>query len=209
MTRIFLLDDHHIVRDGLRSVLEAAGHEVVGDAAVACGVIESLRQLCVEVLILDIHLKGESGLELLQSIRAAQLNTKVLILSMSAEPRHVSEALRLGAMAFVLKGSPASELLNAITTIQQGTNFLSPQVEHVTLNPANSFNQNPLAILSTRELEILKLVVSGRTSASIANDLGLSPKTVDTYRSRIMTKLDLKDIPSLVRLAIQCDLIQL
>jgi two-component system invasion response regulator UvrY len=209
MTRIFLLDDHHIVRDGLRSVLEAAGHVVVGDAAVACGVIESLRYLNVEVLILDIHLKGESGLELLQSIGAAQLNTKVLILSMSAEPRHVSEAMRLGAMAFVLKGSPASELLNAIVSIQQGTRFLSPQVEHVALNLANSLDKNPLSILSTRELEILKLVVSGRTSASIATDLGLSPKTVDTYRSRIMTKLDLKDIPALVRLAIQYDLIQL
>lgn len=208
MTRIFLLDDHHIVRDGLRSVLEAAGHEVVGDAAVACGVIESLRQLCVEVLILDIHLKGESGLELLQSIRAGQLNTKVLILSMSAEPRHVSEALRLGAMAYVLKGSPASELLNAITTIQQGTHFLSPQIENATLN-SDGFNKNPLSVLSRRELEILKFVVTGQTSASIANNLGLSPKTVDTYRSRLMSKLDVKDIPSLVRLSIQHGLISI
>lgn len=210
MTRIFLLDDHHIVRVGLCSVLQAAGHDVVGDSAVSNGAIEAMIERRAEVLLLDIHLKSESGLCLLQQMQAQRLSIQTVVLSMSAQPRHVADAIKLGALGYVLKGSPSSELLDAIRAVVAGQIFFGAQVDPPGFETGSLLrSKTPLSQLSTRELEILKMVVSGMTSAAIASTLALSPKTVDTYRSRLMTKLEIRDLPSLVRFSIQWGLIDL
>ncbi len=210
MTKLFLIDDHHMVRDGLRSVLQAAGHAVLGDADVAEGAIDCMLALGVEVLVLDIHLQSSSGLMVLQQIQERQLPIHTVVLTMSAQPHHISEALRMGALGYVLKGSPSRELLLAIEAVASGRRFLGPQVHGLIAHSVTDSNQDsPVAKLSAREMQILEMVVRGRTSAAIAVQLSLSPKTVETYRSRLMAKLGLTDLPSLVRFAIRWGLIEM
>jgi DNA-binding NarL/FixJ family response regulator len=207
MSRVFLLDDHHIVRDGLRSVLMAAGHDVVGDTNVAEGALDQMVLRKVEVLILDIHLQLGTGLQVQKDIVRQNLDIRTVVLTMSAQPRHVTEALQMGALGYVLKGSPASELLQAIASVQMGRRFLGEGV--IILGSETGLASSPLTQLSSRELQILNLVVRGKTSAAIAAHLALSPKTVETYRSRLMTKLGIHDIPALVRFAIVWGLLEM
>ncbi len=208
MTRLFLLDDHQMVREGLRSVLQASGHVVVGDCDCAQGITDLLLSSQAEVLILDIHLESGSGLTVLQTLGDLKLPVRTVVLTMSAQPRHVSEALRLGALGYVLKGSPSSDLLQAIEAVSAGQKYLSKAVRALAQEPsANVVQGNPLGRLSVRELQILEMVIRGSTSATIAVSLSLSPKTVETYRSRLMTKLDIPDLPNLVRFAIRWGLL--
>jgi len=210
MTQLFLIDDHHMVRDGLRSVLQAAGHTVLGDADAPEGAIDTMLSLGVEVLVLDIHLQSHSGLMVLQQIQERKLAIRTVVLTMSAQPHHISEALRMGALGYVLKGSPSSELLLAIDAVAQGHRFLGHQVDGlISHSVSDPSHDSPVAKLSARETQILAMVVRGRTSAAIALQLSLSPKTVETYRSRLMAKLGITDLPSLVRFAIQWGLIEM
>ena len=204
MTKIFLLDDHQMVREGLRAVLQSAGHEVVGESDVTDGLIPKLKASGVEVLVLDVNLKGASGLAALRALQFECPDIRTVVLSMSSQPSHISEALRFGALGYVLKGSPSSELLKAISAISHGRQFLGDQVQQLKLGAGTARPQtNHAKQLSRREIQILQMVVTGKTSAAIANILKLSPKTVETYRSRLMTKLGLHDVPALVRFALQ------
>jgi two-component system, NarL family, invasion response regulator UvrY len=204
MTKIFLLDDHPMIREGLRAVLQSSGHEVVGESDVTEGLVSKLKITGVEVLVLDVNLKNASGLAVLRTLQLECPDIRTVVLSMSSQPSHISEALRCGALGYVLKGSPSSELLLAITVISAGKQFLGDQVRQLQLGTGIASPQaNPADQLSKRELQILKMVVTGKTSAAIAVILKLSPKTVETYRSRLMTKLGLHDVPALVRFALQ------
>lgn len=208
MTRIFLLDDHEMVREGLRAVLQAAGHSVVGEAAITEGLADRLLEVQAEVLILDLHLQGVSGLSVLQSIQKRCSGLRTVVLSMSSQASQISEALRLGALGYVLKGSPSVDLLKAIEAVISGNQYLGENVKRQVGALTNTKRTtSPIEQLSTREKQILELVVRGRTSASIAISLELSPKTVETYRSRMMTKLGINDLPSLVRFSIQWGLV--
>jgi two-component system, NarL family, invasion response regulator UvrY len=120
MTEIYLVDDHAMLRDGLRSLLEAAGHQVVGESAGPTQALADLVRLRPALLLLDLHLCDRSGLELLAELRQRKLSTRTLVLTMSAQPRHVAEAMRLGAAGYVLKGASAHELLEAIGRVMQG-----------------------------------------------------------------------------------------
>ncbi len=203
MTRLFLVEDHELVREGIRAVLEAAGHQVVGEAdeptAAQAGILRSRPEL----LLLDLHLGSRSGFELLEQLRERQLQLKVIVLTMSDQPRHVSEARRLGVMAYVRKGSPSRELLAAVEAVSRSAapwgDMAWPGADE-----AAAYGD-----LSARERQVLAMVARGMTSAAIGEALHLSPKTVDTYRSRLMTKLDLPDVPAVVRWAIREGLIGL
>jgi two-component system, NarL family, invasion response regulator UvrY len=204
MTRIYLVDDHAIVREGLRAVLVNHGHHVVGEAADVPSAIEGILQLQPEVVLLDLGLQGRSGLDLIARLQQRQLDVKVVMLTMSSQPRHVSEAWRLGAKAYVLKGSHSSTVLQAIAAAHNGVRFLDPAL--ATLNGdlvSGSTAEDKLAGLSLREREVMLMVVNGLSSAAIGAQLNLSPKTVDTYRSRLMQKLGVGDVTSLVRLAVR------
>ena len=209
MTRLYLLDDHAILREGLRAVLEGAGHDVVGESDEPTHALAELAALQPDVLLLDLGLGERSGFEVLAGITARALPVRVLVLTMSAQPRHVAEALRLGASGYVLKGSPSPDLLRAIDDLQRGRRHLGPEVADLALRglQEDASADDPLAALSPRERQIMLLVVRGRTSAEIGTALHLSPKTVDTYRSRLMAKLGVANLPALVRLAVRSGLL--
>lgn len=204
MSRIFLVDDHTMVREGLRSVLEKAGHQVVGEDADPHAALAALVQLAPDILLLDLNLHGSSGLMLLLELQRRKLALPTIVLTMSAHPHQVSEALRMGALGYVLKGSSASELLHAIDLVRQGQRFLGEGVMAVRHAGAELLTlDDPLGLLTTRERQIMEQVARGQTSAAIAKQLNLSPKTVETYRSRLMRKLGVNNLPGLVRFAVQ------
>lgn len=210
MSDIYLVDDHALMRDGLRVVLEHGGHRVVGESGDVDQALVDIPRLTPAVVLVDLSLDHRSGLELLEQLPARTPFTRYIVLTMLAQPGHVVEALRLGASGYVLKGSPAAEVLNAVAQVCQGRRYLGPGVQELAdralmAPPAGGL----VGVLSTRERQIVALVVRGRSSAAIGELLHLSPKTVDTYRSRIMAKLEVSDVPALVRLAIREGLIGL
>jgi DNA-binding NarL/FixJ family response regulator len=207
MTRLYLVDDHQIMREGLRSLLEAGGHEVVGESADPTQALADLLRLRPEVLLLDLNLGGRSGFELLAELERRHLPIRSVVLTMSAQPRHVAESLRMGASGYVLKGSAGSDLMSAIDAAVQGRKHLGAEVAELALQVFMQQERHPLGALSPRERQIITMVVNGQSSAEIGLALHLSPKTVATYRSRLMGKLGVSDVPGLVRLAIRHKLI--
>lgn len=210
MSRIYLIDDHAIVRDGLRVVLETAGHEVVGEAAGPTPALADLGRLLPDVVLLDLRLGQRSGFELLEELNKRGLQLRVIVLTMSDQPRHVAEALRLGAWGYLLKGSASSEVLQAVKAVAAGERFLSPQAAEFAASVLTSGAARPDEdALSPRERQILVMVAQGATSSAIGEALHLSPKSVDTYRSRLMKKLGINDIAALVKWALREGLISL
>ena len=209
MTRVYLVDDQIILRDGLHALLETAGHQVVGQSSDPTQAIVEAQQQQAQVMLLDLGLGERSGFEVLQELKKRASPVRVLVLTMSAQPRHVAEAVRLGAAGYLLKDSGAAELLLAIDTVANGRRYFGPQVAHLALQALNSdAPADPFAILSARERQIVTMVVNGLRSAAIGTQLHLSSKTVDTYRSRIMAKLNVSGVTSLVRLAVSEGLVE-
>lgn len=207
MSRVYLVDDHAMVRDGMRAVLEASHHQVVGEASDPTLALADLLRLAADIVLLDLNLGDRSGLELLAALQPRDLPVRCIVLTMSAQPRHVAEALRLGAYGYVLKGSPAREVLAAIDEVLQGRRFLGQQVGDLAVKVLSGSSAGALDELSPREQQIVAMVVRGQSSAAIGQALHLSPKTVDTYRSRAMAKVGAPDVPALVRWAIRAGLI--
>jgi two-component system, NarL family, invasion response regulator UvrY len=205
---IYLVDDHALMRDGLRAVLEDAGHRVVGEADQPTPALADIIRLLPSLLLLDLHLGQRSGFELLEQIQQRKLAVKTIMLTMSAQARHVADAMRLGAAGYVLKGSSADEVLRAIEAVMAGKRYLGQEAAQLAVQGlTESSTSEALASLSAREHQVLLMVVRGQTSAVIAETLHLSPKTVESYRSRLMAKLGVADVTGLVRLAIRENLI--
>lgn len=208
MSAIYLLDDHTIVRDGLRAMLETAGYRVAGESGNPTVALAEVVQHPPDLLLVDIGLGSRSGFELLADVQARQLPVRSLVLTMSAQPHHVAQALRLGAMGYLLKGAPRAELLRAVQAVLRGQRYLgSGLAALVEQLPGSAPEADLLAGLSPRECQIITLVVGGCTSREIGRQLHLSHKTVDTYRGRLMSKLGVGDITALVRFAIRNGLI--
>jgi two-component system invasion response regulator UvrY len=207
MTRLYLLDDHTIVREGLRAVLEAAGLSVVGESDNVATALADIERLLPDVVLLDLGLRDRSGLDLLQQLTDKSIPTRVLVLTVSERPWHVSEAVRLGAAGYLLKGSSAEEVIAAIDEVVAGRTHFSGVVAARAVEAAGGERVDPMASLSARERQIMRMVVSGMSSAAIAGELHLSPKTVDTYRSRLMAKLGVHDVANLVRVAVRLGVI--
>lgn len=206
---VFLADDHGVVRDGLRLLLETVSDfQVLGEAHNGREAVSKIIQKCPDIAIVDITMPELNGIEATRQIRQHCPTTQVIILSMHISSGHIARALQAGAKGYVLKSSAGAEVVDAIRTVQAGRRYLSQKVSNHMIDDylkqleANE-TESPLARLSPRELEILQLVVEGKSSVQIADILSLSPKTVDTYRSRLMQKLGLEDMPSLVKFAIQ------
>jgi DNA-binding NarL/FixJ family response regulator len=208
---IFIADDHAIVREGLVHLLTLQGDlQVVGSAADGREAVNQVVRLQPDVVVLDIHMPDMNGIEATRQLSAKLPSAAVVILSMHASPEHVFHALEAGARAYLQKESAAQELVEAVRSVHAGRRYLSPRIaalvaEHVGRRPISA----PLQQLSRREREILQLVVEGHTSARIGQRLNLSPKTVDTYRSRMMQKLGIDDVTGLVKFAIRQGLITL
>ena len=208
MTRIYLIDDHPIVRAGLRALLESAGHMIVGEGADITQALSEVNRIDPDVVLLDLHLDGRSGFEVLAELQRRNQSSRVIVLSMSDQPRNVAEALRMGASGYVLKGSASVELLAAVEAVALGRRYLSAGLTDIAVQGLTA-NADKGSTLSPRERQILVMVARGKSSAAIGEELHLSPKTVDTYRSRLMAKLELADVPALVRWALREKLIDL
>ncbi len=206
---VVLADDHTIVRDGLRYLLEAQPDiKVVGDAADGRKAVKLVSKLRPDVAIIDITMPALNGIDATSQIRQLCPETAVIILSMHANARHIARALDAGAQGYLIKESAGTEVVEAVRAVVDGHHFLSQTVSDTIIADYVSQRRfreqrSPLESLSAREREVLQLVVEGKSSVEIAGILNLSPKTVESYRSRLMKKLDISDIPSLVKFAIQ------
>jgi DNA-binding NarL/FixJ family response regulator len=212
---VLIADDHAVVRDGLRYMLDAQ-HDihVIGDAANGREAVEKVVQLQPEIILIDINMAELNGIEAAVQIREKLPSTKVIILSMYASSEHIFRALKAGVRGYLLKESAGVEVIEAVRTVAAGQRYLSEKISEKVIDDYirqrdHAVSTNPLEILSPREREVLQLVVEGKSSADIAEILYLSPKTIETYRSRLMRKLELKDLSALVKFAIQHGLTEL
>lgn len=204
MTTLYIVDDHLMVREGLRAVLQAAGHNVVGETADPTTAVSDITRIDPQVLLLDLSLGGRSGFEVLAELQRRGTAVRTIVLTMSAQPQHVAEALRLGAAGYVLKGASSSEVLRAIEVVVMGRRYLGQEVADLAVQAlTGEADADPFGALSPRERQIVVMVVQGQSSAAIGRELHLSPKTVDTYRSRLMAKLGTANVTALVRLAMR------
>jgi DNA-binding NarL/FixJ family response regulator len=205
---VVLADDHAVVRDGLRLILESSGDiSVVGEAADGRAAVKAVQSLHPDIAVIDLSMPELNGAEAARQIRERSPGTRIVILSMHATSEHIYQALEAGALAYVLKDSAGKEVLEAVRAAFQGERFLSKRITETMLEDyvrrrQTAPEQSPLERLSAREREVLQLVVEGRTSVEIGEKIHLSPKTVDSYRSRLMHKLEIHDVASLVRFAI-------
>jgi DNA-binding NarL/FixJ family response regulator len=215
MIRAVIADDHHLVRQGIRALLEKAGDiEVVGEAADGQQAIELVQHLLPDVLVIDIAMPRLNGVEAVARIRALGVKTRALILSMYSDETLVRQALRNGASGYLLKRAISEELLLAVRAVSRGEAFLSPEVSGPLLaklldGQPDSADADPLSRLTPREREVLQLVAEGNTNGEIAQSLNLSEKTVEKHRASLMAKLCLHDTAGLVRAAIRLGLIHL
>lgn len=204
--RVLIIDDHAVVRDGLTALLHAQPDiEVVGSFGEARDGLQAAAQLDPGVVILDIAMPRLNGIEAARLFQEDYPNVSILMLSMYADTEHVYQALRAGANGYVLKESAASEVVTAVRALYSGGRYMSERIGGWVLDDYlhGRAGDDPLDRLSARERQVMQQVVEGRTSAEIAALLNLSPKSVDTYRSRMMSKLSLEDLPSLVKFAIR------
>lgn len=215
-TRVVLADDHAIVRRGIMSVLSRLGDVVVvGEAADGSKALDMCLQTRPDIVILDITMPEMNGIVAAKAIRELCPDTSIIILSMHVEDDIVVEALRSGAAGYVLKEGLLDELTEAVRVVGEGGTYLSPEIASVLVRKlldrdgASSRDRAPLDILSVREMQVLQMLSEGKTTKEIASQLGLSPKTVDNHKANIMKKLEIYDVPTLVRFALKTGITKL
>ena len=213
--RVLLADDHVLVRAGIRALLEALpGLQIVGEFSDGRAALEGLLKDRPDVAFLDIAMPGLNGIEVAERAAREVPSTRVVMLSMHNTSSHVVRALRAGAAGYLLKDAAADELPVLLRAVANGETYLSPAIaKHVvdgflqrnTTEPEAA--DNPVEILTPRQREILQLVAEGRSTKEVATLLTLSIKTVEAHRSQIMDRLDIHDLPGLVRFAIRTGLV--
>lgn len=202
---VLIVDDHAVMAEGLRSLIDAQTDLAVM-ACVTDGreALRKVSELMPDVVVMDVAMPELNGIEATHLIHARVPATQVLILSMHSNQEYVLRALQAGARGYVLKKNAANEVLTAIRAVHAGRRFLSRQItESVIDDYIRGSNDNLLDALSSRERQVLQLLVESKSTLVIAESLSLSPKTVETYRGRIMQKLGIDDMPGLVKFAIQ------
>lgn len=205
---IFLADDHAVLRDGVKLLLEMQpDFKVIGEAGNGRDAVKQVSELRPDVVILDILMPELNGIEATRQILHNAPDTQVIILSVNTDSEHVFRALQAGAKGYLIKASAGSEVVEAIRTVQSGLRYLSQVISDNLVDAyirqrESDEVRSSLSLLNAREIEVLQLVVEGKTSSEIAAVLDLSPDTIATYRKRIMNKLDIHDIPGLVKFAI-------
>lgn len=209
--RVLLVDDHTLVRAGIRSLLErVSGIAVVGEAKDGREAMELLKTAPVDVVLMDIAMKGLNGLDATMQVKRAHPDTHVIILSMHASEEYVMQALRAGASGYLLKDSAMLELERAVMAVRRGETYLSsPISKQVVENYMQRVggDRTALSLLTARQREILQLIAEGNSTKAIARLLVVSVKTVETHRAQLMERLDIHDVPGLVRYAIRVGLI--
>lgn len=204
---LVLADDHAIVREGFAALCAVNGMDILGQASDGLTAVEMIAALRPEFAILDLHMPGITGVEVVRRLRASGVASKLIILSISREDSTVLESLRAGADAYLLKDGPSRHLLDAIQFVREGGVYVSPLLRGAGLFArAERRSEDPVALLSPRELEVFRQLVNGCRAKDIAERLEISPKTVDTYRASLMRKLKVHDLVGLVKFAIERNL---
>jgi DNA-binding NarL/FixJ family response regulator len=209
------VDDHSLIRAGVRAlVMDLPGYAVIGEANDGAQLLEMVEHLSPDIVLLDISMRQTGGLEALLQLKRVRPQSKVLILSMHTDPAVIMQALESGAHGYLLKDTTATELEHALEALRHNERYLSPAIAHTVINQALIRNQKPQAQtdshnLTARQLEILRLIVRGKSTREIANGLGLSVKTVETHRSQIMKRLQIYDVAGLVLFAVREQIISL
>ena len=210
---VLLADDHTIVRQGIRTMLEEQESvEVVGEATNGNEAVELAKELAPDIIIMDIAMPLLNGLEATSHIKRATPKTKVLVLTMYTNEEYVLRMLKAGANGYLLKQSAMADLLAALDALQKGEAFFSPSISNVVLKDylrRTDEEKEGLDLLTPREKEVLQLIAEGFTNRKVAEQLGVSVKTVNIHRTNIMTKLDIHKVAGLVRYAIEKGLIKL
>ncbi|MEP0860509.1 MAG: response regulator transcription factor [Ignavibacterium sp.] len=207
--KVYLADDHLLIREGLKKILSSEKNfTIVGESGDPDEVLDFINDNEVDILILDLNMPGRSGLDILKHIKNIKPEVKVLILSMYSEDQFGERTIKAGASGYITKESASEELLNALHKIAKGGNYVSPAfAEKLLFRKQNIPDKKPHEILSDREFQIMILLAKGKTQVEISNELVLSSSTVNTYRSRILEKLNLKSNAEIIRYAIQNNLI--
>jgi DNA-binding NarL/FixJ family response regulator len=211
MIRVILCDDHALIRRGIRDTLsDAPDIEVVGEAGdygelrALMRTLGSAEQPVADVLLLDIHLPGRSGLDVMHTLKEEASPIKVLVVSMYPEDQYALRALRAGAFGYVNKGGDPQTLVQAVRTVAQGRKYVTPEIAQMLVQSLHTpIHESPHERLSDRELQTLTMIASGKRLSDIAEELKLSPKTVSVYRARVLEKLSLANNSELTVYAIR------
>ena len=208
--RVLLADDHRVITDGLRSLID--GRPDMKVVAIASDGLQAVRQsleVKPDVVVIDQAMPEMNGTEAARLIRERNDSIRVVVLSMHSNAEHVERALQAGANGYVLKSSAGEELLEAIRAVHGGRRYLSAALAEGLVDRMLSGAEDPLAQLSARERQVLKMLADGFSIVGIATRLSLSRKTVETYRERLMEKLAVRDLPALVKFAIKHRIVEL
>lgn len=206
--RVILADDHAVVRESLRALLEREGFEVVAEAADGPEALLQIRKHKPDIAVMDISMPALNGVDVTRGVVLASPHTRVVLLTQHDEPQYVSEALEAGVKGYVLKSQVASDLIHALHQASRGQLYLSPQVSASVLE---AYRRGPRgrSPLTPRERQVLKLISEGRSTKEIASVLGISVKTAESHRTRLMQKLDIHETASLVLYAVRHGVVQL
>lgn len=210
-TRVVLADDHHIVRTGLRSILADLGRlEVVGEAADGTALLDAVQQLAPDLVITDLSMPRMNGIHAIAALRAAHPALRVLVVSMYDSADFVQGAMRSGANGYLLKDASPAEFAFAIETVMRGESYLTPRASSrvvAGLRAQGAPRAAPDQELTPRQLEVLVRIARGFSTKEIAYDLGLSPKTVEAHRARLMERLGIDDVAGLTLYAVRKGLV--
>lgn len=209
-TKVLIADDHAILREGIRRILdESPGYEVVAEAADGAEAISAIESHDIDVAILDINMPKTNGLDTLKHIKAVKPKLPVLILSMYPEEQYAVRMLKAGASGYLTKESASDQLINAITKIVSGGRYVSPELaEQLAFGLTKDNPDKPHESLSDREYQVMTMMASGKTVTEISEELFVSVKTVSTYRSRILEKMNLKNNAQITHYVISNDLLK-
>jgi DNA-binding NarL/FixJ family response regulator len=206
--RLLLADDHAMLRDGLRTILNDAGFEVVGEASDGQEAVRLGQTLGADVAVLDISMPFLNGIDAAREILKSSPKTKIIILTMYTEERYVLAGLRAGIVGYVLKSKAASLLVQAIHAVCKGEVYLCPAISKVVAEAYLANNDAPADPLSIRERQVLQLIAEGKNTKEIGTILGVSAKTAESHRANIMRKLEIHEVAGLVRYAVREGLVQ-
>ncbi len=206
--RVLLADDHALVRQGLRALLEKEGFLVEGEAANGQEAVRLAPTLLPDVAVLDISMPLLNGLDAARELHRSCPRTRVILLTRHDDDQYVTEALRVGVKGYVLKTQAATDLIQAIQQVCSGGVYLSPGISRAVVDAYRSKTEMSADPLTTRERQVLQLVGEGKSTKEVARLLGISVKTAESHRARLMRKLDIHETASLVRYAIRRGLVQ-
>ena len=208
MTRVLIADDHMLFRQGLIKLLEHEGLEVVGEASTGAEAMERARETDPDIVLLDVSMPGRGGLETVQELKERNSKIGILMLTGHPEDHYAIRCIKGGADGYLTKDNAPEQLIAAIGRVRNGGKYISPTLaEQLALSLQNELGEAPHASLSDREFQVMQRIASGETVSEIAEDLCLSVKTISTYRTRVLHKLNLRNNAEIMQYAIRAELV--